>query len=94
MMIKKPPTEEQLRPMSELNPDTMFVHEVNLDCAIPYCLCYLINNYEAAPIYFEINKALAYYQKTHFCGSQEMHDNLIKDGRRKVQNEIKEALGI
>jgi len=91
----KRPSKEELRPLSELNPDIMFVNGVDLDCDFPYCEAFLIDNAgDEKPKYFAINPALAYYQKTHFCGSQTMCDNLIADGRRKVQNEIKEVLGI
>lgn len=39
-------------------------------------------------------KALAYYLKTHGCGSKIMRNIIENQGKREVRNAIKEALGI
>ena len=37
---------------------------------------------------------LSYYLKTHFCGSNRMHDNLIERGGQAVKDQIKDILGV
>ena len=38
--------------------------------------------------------ALAYYLRTHFCGSYKMRELIEKNTKRHMQNEFKELLGI
>jgi len=71
-----------------------FVIKVDLDCDTPYCKVCRENDCTDIKEKILIPKALAYFLRTHFCGSNRMHDSLIEDGRRGCQNEIKDALGL
>lgn len=42
----------------------------------------------------EIPESMAYYLKTHWCGSQIMHDLIEKHTLQGVQNKLKEIIGI
>lgn len=84
-----------MRPLSELDEETMFVGAVDLDCEEPYCDVYLNDHsIDDKPMKFKIPKPLAYYQRTHFCGSEEAYENMLEMGRREVRNKIKDALNI
>lgn len=75
-------------------PDGWFVHKVDLDAQVPYCVIMnidLTKNQEKA---INIPPSLAYYLRTHFCGSEKMHNDIFKDGQRNIQNQIKRALGV
>ncbi len=71
-----------------------FVNHVDLDCDTPYCKVCRESDMEDMKEKIFIPKALAYYLRTHFCGSNDMHENLIKHGRESCQREIKSALGL
>jgi len=71
-----------------------FVNHVDLDCDTPYCQVCRESDMKDFDDKIFVPKALAYYLRTHFCGSERMHKSLKEDGRRSCQNEIKEALGI
>ena len=76
-------------------PDDYFVHECNLDVDEPYCVICPEDSYGFRnEIKVLIPKQLAYYLRTHWCGSQKMHD-LIEEGvRRNIAYSILDALGI
>jgi len=71
-----------------------FVYKVDLDCDVPYCRLCRESDYTDLDANIVIPKALAYYLRTHYCGSERMHNSLKEDGIRLCQNKIKEALGI
>ena len=73
-------------------PDGHFVHRVDLDAEEPYCEIVPKDDVFADPITVLLPKALAYYLRTHWCGSQKMHDPIEGDSRREIRNGIKELL--
>ena len=75
-------------------PSGHFVHKVDLDCDDPYCQVCRESDMEDMKEKIFIPKSLAYYLRTHFCGSESMHELIRTDAVRSCQNAIKEALGI
>lgn len=73
-------------------PDNYFVYKVDLDHAEPYCT--ILPTGEDKEIKLPIPKSLAYYLRTHFCGSDSYHKNVQDDAVRALQNKIKELLNI
>ena len=75
-------------------PDGYFVNNCDLDADEPWCeICpetYALSTPQKLPI----PKALAYYLKTHFCGSESMEKKIIERTRREIASDILMALGI
>lgn len=76
-------------------PKDHFVCGCDLDDENPYCIItpkdeYAVEYEKRVPI----PKSLAYYLRTHFCGSHKMRDILFKQGQSQVRDQIKEALGL
>lgn len=73
-------------------PDGWFVYRMNCDLPEPYiCIC---NEDTAEEREMPVSKALAYFLSTHDCGSEAMKQNLSDFAKRKIQNDIKDVLGI
>jgi hypothetical protein len=75
-------------------PDAHSVHHVDLDAAEPYCLIRPDAGDMEPETRLLIPPQLAYYLRTHWCGSQKMHDLIERNTRLGIQEAIKEALGI
>lgn len=75
-------------------PKDWFVSKVNLDSEEPYVMIESLVYMDAKPVKLPFPKSLAYYLRTHFCGSQAMHDLIADNTRRDIKNTIKQALGI
>lgn len=74
-------------------PDEFFVHHCDLDADEPYCeVAHKMSVGEPATKVL-IAKPLAHYLKTHFCGSQTMHDAITANERRRIGNVLKELMG-
>jgi len=90
-------TNDGLQPIQQsfTIPDEHYVHKVDLDCNEPYCLISHKTNFSPdKDVKLLIPIALAYYLKTHHCGSNSMREILIEFGRTEVRNKIKSILEI
>lgn len=76
-------------------PKDHFVCGCNLDDEVPYCT---ITPKDEFAVEHEkkvlIPKALAYFLRTHFCGSYEMHKLITDHAKFEAREKIKEALGL
>ena len=76
-------------------PEGWFVSGANFDTDEPTITIYngaSFNSSEERKL--PVPKSLAYYLSTHNCGSEEMRARIKDNGRRQVQEAIKEALGL
>lgn len=64
----------------------------DFDCDEPYVVVTNKNCNKKEKIL--IPESVAYYLRTHFCGSMKMHNGLKKDAIRDMQHKLKELLGI
>lgn len=64
----------------------------DFDCSEPYIT--VVNNDCDKKEDILIPETVAYYLRTHFCGSRKMHEGLKKDAIRGMQNKLKKLLGI
>lgn len=72
-----------------------FVTKVDLDATDPYCMVQHKDSIDVDnEVKVRIPRALAYYLRTHFCGSLAMHDKLIEHGHQEIRSTIRTALGI
>jgi len=69
-----------------------FCNKVDFDAEKPYIV--LGNNDMTEEIRVLIPETMAYYLRTHWCGSQKMHDGIENNTRIDVRNAVKKALGI
>ena len=70
------------------------VHRCELDGAMPFCeIRPDEGNMEPATV-LEIPFALAYFLRTHWCGSAKMEALIATNATRRVQQAIKDALGL
>jgi len=92
-IIKKDLSYQQLQGGKLTIPDNYFVHGANFDVEQPYIF---ISNEEKplTQIRLLIPPALAYYLRTHHCGSDTMRKNIYDSGAQSVRDKIKEAIGI
>lgn len=73
----------------------LFCEGANFDCDKPY-----ISVADPSKSVFsksekiEIPESMAYYLRTHWCGSQKMHDLIQKNAKQEIQNKLKEILGV
>jgi len=72
--------------------DGWFVYGADFDCDEPYIV--LANNDTNEEKRVNVPEQLAYYLRTHWCGSQRMHDLIYDKGVNSTRYKIKEALGI
>ena len=73
--------------------DGWFCNGADFDCKEPYItLCHdtELNKKEK----MLIPEALAYYLRTHWCGSQKMHDLIENNAIRGIQDQLKEIIGV
>ena len=80
--------------MAEIPPDH-FVVGCNLDADEPWFE--IVSNSASAripPKRMPIPKELAFYLRTHWCGSKKMHEKIVENTRRGIANNIKAALGL
>ena len=76
-------------------PSGHWVDSVNLDCSEPYCIIFPKDKWDNNDaIKLMIPKNLAYYLRTHFCGSREYHDRVYEQGAHDARMTIKRALDI
>jgi len=76
-------------------PENHFINKVDLDCDEPYCMAVKeMMEGSVSGVKILIPKALAYYLRTHFCGSKNMHDSLIEQGKHTIRTKIKLTLDI
>ena len=74
-------------------PKGYFVCKCDLDDNPPTCKIASETNFLEEKVLI-VPLALAYYLKTHFCGSYKMRNLIENQTRRALQNEFKELLGI
>ena len=73
--------------------DGWFVCGANFDCDEPYII--LANEHNGVDeIKVPVPKSVAYYLRTHWCGSQQMHDTIKENATSEALNLIKQALRI
>ena len=73
--------------------DDYYVYQVDVDCDKPFAeICH--KDDPAISEKISIPHQLAYYLKTHWCGSQKMHDLIEKNAIQGFRHQIKEILGI
>lgn len=71
--------------------DDWFCYKVDLDNKKPYAiLCHKETGEEEKIL---IPQKLAYYFKTHWCGSEEIYKKIKNDANEEMQNKLKELLG-
>ena len=75
-------------------PDGHLVVGCDLDADEPYCQIVPIGSLTDMPDIVPIPKELAYYLRTHWCGSKLMHGTIAENARRQIRNQIKAALGM
>lgn len=75
-------------------PEGYFVHHCDLDADEPYCVVAHRDKCTGPDQKLLIAKPLAYYLKTHFCGSKTMHDLITENERRRIGNVLKELMGL
>ena len=75
-------------------PDDWFVCAADLDAETPFVLAQQRDSTDNKETKFLVPPQLAYYLRTHYCGSATMHNALIEQGKYKVRTKVKDALGI
>jgi hypothetical protein len=86
----------KLRPLSELTPGWT-VDGCDLDHEPPYCTAFndgWVGKKGDSPRAFAIPLALAYYLRTHFCGSHTMEQAIVDKTRKYIAGAIGGALGV
>lgn len=69
-----------------------FCNGADFDCEEPYII---IGNKDCTKKdRILVPETMAYYLRTHFCGSMNMHNGLKEDAVRDMQNKFKELLGV
>ncbi len=69
-----------------------YCYNVNFDAEKPYVT--LCNNDNSEEVKIAVPKQLVYYLKTHWCGSQFIHDQIADKARKRLQVELQRLLGI
>ena len=69
-----------------------YCYSVDFDHDKPYVIVCSNDNSEEEKI--PIPKQLAHYLKTHWCGSQIIHDKIADKARARLQQELRDLLGI
>jgi len=69
-----------------------YCYNIDFDANEPHILLCRDDNSEEVKI--PVPKQLVYYLKTHWCGSQEIHDKIVEKAKREWQYELRELLGI
>lgn len=69
-----------------------FVTNVDMDVDPPILVLEQSNSNDKQTLM--IPKPLAYYLRTHFCGSQKMHDLIVSNARHEIGRTIKRELGL
>ncbi len=64
----------------------------NFDCEKPFIE--VTNNECSKTKKISIPESVAYYLRTHFCGSRQMHNGLKADAVRDLQNKFKQIMGM
>ncbi len=72
--------------------DDWYCYNANFDHDEPYVV--LCHEHTSEEVKIPVPKQLAYYLKTHFCGSRIMHDHMVDKGRTRLQVELLTLLGI
>jgi hypothetical protein len=75
-----------------LIPTGHFVHKVDLDCDEPYCLTSHKDTCTVDGPKILIPKALAYYLRTHFCGSNQMRETIRLHQRQETAQLLRSIL--
>ena len=70
------------------------VHGCDLDADEPYCVIRPDAGDMEPETKCKIPFALAYFLRTHFCGSEKMRDLIESNARREIKNAIFDALGV
>lgn len=73
-------------------PAGWFAYEANFDSEEPYII--IANDEDSREEKILIPKSLAYYLRTHWCGSKKMHDLIEKNTIQAMQNKLKNLMGI
>jgi len=69
-----------------------FVYGADFDCKEPHIiLCRKDGGEEKKML---VPEQLAYYLRTHWCGSQIMHDLIEKAAKDSIASELREILGV
>jgi hypothetical protein len=76
-------------------PEDYFVYRCDLDAEEPYCIaCSSKNVTRDSEIKILIPYELAYYLRTHFCGSEKMHKIIEDNTRSSIAYNLLKILGI
>jgi hypothetical protein len=70
------------------------VHACDLDTDQPWCEIRPDSGDMEPATKLRIPWALAYFLRTHFCGSNKMRDLIVDHARRDIANTIGDALGV
>ena len=69
-----------------------FCYGANFDCDEPHViLCHKDSGEEKK---IPVPKQLAYYLRTHWCGSQIMHDLITNNAKKSMSKSLQEIIGI
>ncbi len=67
-----------------------FCYQVDCDCEKPYIvLCHKETSEEEKVL---VPEQLAYYLRTHFCGSEKMHNSISNSAASGAANEIRKQV--
>ena len=73
--------------------DGWFCYGADFDCKEPHFII-ANKNVMADEVKVPVPESVAYYLKTHWCGSQQMHDTIEEGAIRGMRHKLKEILGI
>lgn len=71
-----------------------FVHHADFDADEPYVLSTSSGEAIGRDVRHKVPKALAYYLRTHFCGSKKYHESVEQNARRELQISLQDLLGL
>ena len=72
--------------------ENWFCCGANFDDEKPYITVY--NNEDNSEEKIPIPEQLAYYLRTHWCGSEIMHKRIVKSTKETIREELKNILGL
>jgi len=82
-------SEEQNKPM-EIGED-WFCYKADFDCDEPHIILAHKDGGEEKKI--PVPKQLAYYLRTHWCGSKIMHDLITDNAKKSISSSLREIIG-
>lgn len=69
-----------------------FVYSADLDDDEPFII--LAHKNGGEEIKMSIPEQLAYYLRTHWCGSQTMHDKIASTAKNDISSDLRKILGV